>query len=147
MRTRMMMLLVAGLAVTVSLRTFAERPASTPYEDVRQAVAEWMEGMEGKVYKATFKSNDGVSPLPATQINNRLFAFQEGDLYIGIGFSKAPKTNSTLRELQATFAHIALDRIPVPGVEAINWETRLRTLYPHSKKASPSNPGKMVFCV
>lgn len=96
-------------------------------EEVTSAVEAWIDGLDGTVYKATLRASDEVSPLPSTPINDHLFAFREGNLYIGLGFSEPPSSNSTLEELRATFKHIALDRIPVPGVEATNWETRLQT--------------------
>jgi ecotin len=102
--------------------------ARTPAcEKVQGAVQSWIDGIKGKAYKADLRSNDGVSPLPSKAINSSLFALQEDNLYIGIGFSKPPKIDTSLTDLQATFAHIALDRLPVPGIKAVNWETRLQT--------------------
>jgi hypothetical protein len=111
-----------------------EEAGAEEYEEVKRAVAGWLEGMEGNVYKATIRASDGKSPLPATRINNRLFAFREGKVYIGIGFSKAPRIDASLDELRATFAHVALDRVPVPGIEAVGWETRLQTPISSFKK-------------
>ena len=117
------------LAAASCLPAFAEPPRAAPHQDVQSAVAAWIDGVtgKGKEYKATLRSRDGVSPLPSKAINERLFAFHEGDLYVGIGFSKPPKRGSTLPELRATLKHIALDRVPVPGIAAVGWETRLQT--------------------
>ena len=120
-------LAAALLAVVVCSPTVARQSGTTPSADVRSAVEKWINGLEGKVYEATIRRSDGTSPLPATQINDRLFAFQEGDVYIGIGFSKTPTKNSSLEDLRAAFQHVALDRIPVPGIRAKNWATQLQT--------------------
>ena len=130
MHSRTTCFLLSLFATASCLPAFAGPPGATPSQDVQSAVEEWIAGVTGtgKVYKATLRSNDGASPLPSKAINERLFAFHEGDLYIGIGFSKPPKIDSTLSELQATLKHIALDRVPVPGIEAVGWETRCRPL-------------------
>jgi hypothetical protein len=116
--------LIIGIAAGA---TFAEKPAAPSHDAVKGAVAQWIDGLRDQAYTATFRASDGKSPLPSKRINDRLFAFQEGDVYIGIGFKKAPANTSTLQELRQTFAHLALDRIPVPGIDAKHWETRLRT--------------------
>ncbi|HEX5000731.1 MAG TPA: hypothetical protein VFY29_21080 [Terriglobia bacterium] len=117
--------LVAGFVCCWTV--FGAQTGATPYADVLAAVRQWVDGMDGKVYTATIRSSDGVSPLRGKRVNDRLFEFQDGDVRIGIGFNIAPEKNSTLEELRSAFNHIALDRIPVPGVKTRNWETRLQT--------------------
>ncbi len=112
----------------------AERKAATPHPEVVAAAQTWLRKLGGRPYKATIRSADGESPLPARRIDNRLFAFHEGDVYIGIGFSAAPSATSTLADLRKTFKHLALDRLPVPGVKATGWETRLQTRFSSFKE-------------
>lgn len=49
----------------------------------------------GKSYNTTIRASDGVSPLPAETVNDKQFAFREGGYYIGIGFNKPPKPDSS----------------------------------------------------
>ncbi len=115
------------MTLSACLTAFPEQAVTPTCDEVRLAAEKWIYGLQGKAYKAELRAKDGVSPLPAKAVNDHLFAFQEGDLYIGIGFSKPPKPESTLAELRSTLMHIALDRVPVPGVKAANWDTRLMT--------------------
>lgn len=78
-------------------------------------------------YRESFGTGAGQVPLAASPVNDHLFAIRGDEAEFGLGFSEAPAATSTLAELRRTFAHIALDRIPVPGVQATGWETRLRT--------------------
>ena len=150
MHSRTTSFLLTLLVTAICLTAFAKSPSATPIQNVQSAVEKWLDGVTGtgKVYKATLRSNDGKSPLPSRAINERLFAFQEGDLYIGIGFSKPPKVTSSLSELRPTLKHITLDRVPVPGIKAVGWQTRLQTPISSFKKGVTIESWKDgVLCV
>ncbi len=117
------------LAGVTCLTAVPEAPRPMPLQDVQAAVVQWMDEVsrKGSVFQATLRAADGVSPLPAKAITDRLFALQDGDLSIGIGFSQPPKKDTSLEEMRATLRHIALDRMPVPGVRMEGWETQLQT--------------------
>lgn len=100
--------------------------AATPMEEVRKAAVDWLEALQGKPYTAIFTGAD-EQPLVARPVNDHLFAFEGQDLYIGLGFRVPPKPTSSLKELQASLAHVALDHLPVPGLQAPAWETYLQT--------------------
>ena len=127
MRARVITTMVTTLAIGVLCATAAENPDAASYQTVYDAVQQWVTQLDGGVYKATIRARDGVSPLPSREINARLVAFTEGDVYMAVGFSEAPKREASVRELQATLEFVALDRIPVPGVNATAWETRFMT--------------------
>ncbi len=134
-----MALMLKGLFLGVLLSVLGqvgharEGSAATPHADVVKAAQAWIDGLEGKAYKTTIRSADG-SPLATRAINNRLFAMTDGPVYIGVGFSTAPKATSTLADLKRSLRHVALDKIPVPGVAAKHWETRLQTPVSSFKK-------------
>ena len=106
---------------------YADAPVTPPVAEVRKAAQAWIDSLPATGYAATLRAADGVSPLPSQPVNDHLFAFTEGPVYIGIGFGSAPKRDSTLKELQDSLQHVALDKVPVPGVKAPDWETRLMT--------------------
>ena len=112
----------------ISSGALAQPPAAAPIQDVQAAVVKWLDRdtEPGNLFRATLHAEDG-SPLTARAINQRLFLIEDGELSIGIGFREPPRPESSLMELQSTFQHLALDRIPVPGVRAPGWETRLQT--------------------
>ena len=120
-------LLSSALLLTLFLPARAEAPVTPPAAEVRKAAQAWIDTLPATGYSATLRAADGVSPLPSRAVNDHLFAFTEGPVYIGIGFDIAPKADSTLKELQDNLKHVALDQVPVPGVKAANWETRLMT--------------------
>lgn len=115
------------LATAVCFITACSAQPENTNIDVRHTVDTWLDSMQGKIYKATLRAQDGVSPLPVTAVNERLFNWKDGDISIGIGFSQPPTAQSTLQSLRTSFKHLALDHIPVPGVASKRWETRLRT--------------------
>lgn len=114
-----------ALLLALFMSAYAEAPATPTVDEVKKAAQAWIDALPATGYAATLRAADGVSPLPAQGVNDHLFAFTEGPVYIGIGFGIAPKPDTTLKELQDNLKHVALDKIPVPGVKASNWETRL----------------------
>lgn len=120
-------LLTSALLLALFMPAHAEGPPTPPADEVKKAAQAWVDSLPATGYAATLRAADGVSPLPAQPVNDHLFAFTEGPVYIGIGFGIAPKPDSTLKELQDNLKHVALDQVPVPGVKAGNWETRLQT--------------------
>ena len=116
------------LATLSGPMALAQPPSQATLPPVKRAAAQWLKDVTGpgKAYRTTLLAKDG-SPLAARAINDRLFLLQGGDHSIGIGFRKPPRPDSSLTELRSTFQHLALDRIPVPGLKEPGWETRLRT--------------------
>ena len=91
-----------------------------------KTVAAWMASMKGKTHTATI-GGSGKDALESKRINDHLFALTGDGVYIGLGFKVAPTKAMSVAQLQAPFKHVALDRIPVPGVTAKNWQISLRT--------------------
>ena len=120
-------LAIPALLLAVFTTARAEALATPTAAEVERATQGWIDALPAGGYAATLRAADGVSPLPSQPVNDHLFAFTEGPVYIGIGFGIAPKADSTLKELQDNLKHVALDQVPVPGVKAGNWETRLQT--------------------
>ncbi len=120
-------LLTPALLLALLSPARAEAPPTPTAAEVQKAAQAWIDSLPSTGYAATIRAADGTSPLPSRAVNEHLFAFTEGPVYIGIGFGIAPKPDSTLEELQDSLKHVALDQIPVPGVAAPNWETRLMT--------------------
>lgn len=124
------MLICAGFGIWGGL-LLAEEPvlaeAAKPVAEVRQAVEKWLGEMDGKIYKATFRAADGDSPMQAKPVSGQLYAAHDGGVAIGIGFTKPLQLDTTLDEVKAAFKHIALDRIPVPGIHAENWRVGLQS--------------------
>jgi hypothetical protein len=110
--------------------------AKSTAEVLQDVVINWLDDVtgKGKLYKATIRGSDNVLPMPSKKINDRLFAFQDDEVYIGIGFSKPPAMGSTPEQLQKTLKHIALDRVCVPGIDAAGWMIRLQTPQSSFKK-------------
>jgi len=94
---------------------------------MRQEVERWLDGMSGQVLTAALRAGDRFRPRRAKRINDRQFAFRGADTYVGVGFSKPPRQDSTLADLQDTFKYVALDKVPVPGIRSSGWEILLRT--------------------
>lgn len=122
-----MTFLLLGTACTPQVAAESASPPAS-LEDVKAAVEGWLEGVTGpeQAFRATLPPEDG-SALTGRAINERLFVLHGGTSLIGIGFSQPPRADSSLAELRSTFKHLALDRIPVPGIRARGWQTRLLT--------------------
>ena len=120
-------LLTPALLLALLSPARAEAPPTPTAAEVRKAAQAWIDSLPATGYAATIRAADGTSPLPSRAVNDHLFAFTEGPVYIGIGFGTAPRRDSTLEELRDSLKHVALDQIPVPGITAPNWETRLMT--------------------
>jgi hypothetical protein len=112
------------IMMTVCLSLDAKAAAVPTKVEVQKAATKWIFNLKGKTYKATIRAAHGIKPLPNY---NRLFEIHEGPLSIGLGFKTAPKSTSTVAELQRSLSYIALDRLPVPGIKAAAWQTTLQT--------------------
>lgn len=121
-----LLLLAFGL-LFAAFPAVAEQAVPVSFEKVRQMADAWLDGMSGKVYQATLQSADKILPLPSKKVSDSLYALESGNVYIGLGFKEALPADITPDALKNRFDHLALTRLPLPGVEIEGWEIRLQT--------------------
>jgi hypothetical protein len=101
--------------------------AAATKADVQTQVQGWLDSLSaaGKGYEADL--TQGVPPMSSRRVANGLYDASQGEVRIGLGFTGPVEAGMNLEQLRASFKHVALDRIPVPGIQSPGWETRLLT--------------------
>ena len=102
---------------------------STPEVAAIEAkIQAWLQQNQNK-----FQLDLTQNPLEFKKHSDTLFSASQDQLYITLGFNEAGlNQNSTLADFQSAFNFVALDKLPLPGLDGIPPQWKLRPQTPMS---------------
>ncbi len=121
-------------STTIVNSTLAAEPPSKPRpkpasgEEAQAAAKKWLDGlgMKGLVIERTIEGA-GFVGRKITGRDSYMYVLNQNGWYVNLGFTGKIDKTATLKDLQAKFKYVALDRVPTPGLAVPGWDVKPRT--------------------
>lgn len=133
MKRTLLCLLSAHCTILVSLSLAADpprqaKPAVASGEQAELAAKKWLDGldMKGLVIEQTIEGN-GFLGQKITGRDSYMYVLNQDGWYVNLGFEGKIDKTTPLKDLEAKFKYIALDRVITPGLDVPGWEVRPQT--------------------
>lgn len=104
-------------------------PAGKPTAaEAKAKAAAWIETLpETRLVLNEKRPKSGFVGRPIAGSKNTMFVLTDGPWRITLGFSGAVSEKTPVEDLRKQFSYIALDRLPLPGLDLPGWEVRPQT--------------------
>lgn len=127
-----LILLISVLAVTAApgpIPGAAPSPPDKPTAaEAKSTTGAWIKALPkaGLVLNEK-RAESGFVGRPIAGSKNTMFVLSDGPWYITLGFEGAVSADTPLETLREKFSYIALDRVPLPGLDLPGWKVRAQT--------------------
>jgi hypothetical protein len=105
-----------------------EAPKKPTSAEAKAAAEKWLADHKEKGLILNIKEDKtGFVGRPITGSQSTMFVYQRPGWYINLGFAGKVTPKMTVEQVRKQFKYVALDRLPLPGLDVPGWEVRPRT--------------------